>query len=103
MSDLWLPGMPRNGTPARTVRPFEQLGKQIKSMGFDAKLNHDGKERTIAVRFIPNTMRTREACIAAGGDGDGLEVSIAYDEHDSPGTAALACVEKGIEVLREVL
>lgn len=104
MSDLWVPGMPMNGRRQRqaVVKPFAQLGKQVKKMGFDCGLQHDAKERSMRVRFRPTTERTKQACISAGGDGEGLEVAVNYDEGDSPGTVALACIEKGLEVLEQI-
>lgn len=100
---LWLPGQPVNGTPRRVVRPFEKLGKEIKKRGFDTKIAHDAKERVITVRFIPTTEKTVQACVSAGGDGDGLEVSLTYSLFDNPGEAALACIEHGLTVLQGVM
>ncbi len=103
MSDLWLPGMPQNGQPGRVVRPFERIGREVKRMGFDVRVANDEKEYVMRVRFVPTTIKTREACVSAGGDGDGLEVSRTYTVLDNPGEVCLACIEHGLNALKDLL
>jgi hypothetical protein len=81
------------------------MAKQARELGFQAQLNHDSRERTIQVRFVPETARARQAVRAATESDEQayLLVQAAYGEGDSPGELAAACIEKGLEELRQAL
>jgi hypothetical protein len=105
--NLWVPpeALVRKSQRGREVRPFAQLGKQVRELGFEASMRIDESERTIEVRFVPQTERTRQAVKVAAGSSqaDALMVTASFGVLDAPGQLALACIEKGIEDLKQVL
>ena len=89
---------------AKVVRPFAQLQQEIRRMGFEAKLHHDPKERIVEIKFVPTTDKTKQAVKVAAGSSqaNGLMVHAAYAVLDDWMQAALNCIEKGIEELKQL-
>lgn len=107
---MWLPPTAKAKTTPRAARPgtfnpFQALQKKLNSMGFNCKYRHDEKERVIEVLFEPLNDKTRQAVkvAAQSSQATGLKTLVTYGVLDDPVQAMCACIEKGLEELRQAL
>lgn len=108
---MWLP--PGTAQPKRTTaisrpgtfNPFQALQRKLNEMGFACKYRHDEKERVIEVLFEPLNDKTRQAVKVASqsSQATGLKTMVNYGVLDDPVQAVCACIEKGLEELRQAL
>ena len=109
---LWLPpGVDRADTAkqlqmggASVRKPMQQLAAAIRKIGFECAWRVDRDEQVVEVQFTPQTPQMVQAVKvhAQSSQATSLRVAMQIGVLDDERQVILACIEKGLEELRQL-